>query len=376
MYFAVTDLQAYLVSFVAVRDHPTQPSPPRQLGGLRIISTANAIAASASAVRAALGVALVASLWVASGWSGGASAVIATAITSALFAVLPFPAKVSKQIFFGCLVGWVTAFSFDSFVLPQLDGFTQLALAITPIIFLGSFLGTFPQLAVFGLGFNIYFCFISNINNPHQYDPMGLLDTGFAMLIGIGVSSLAFSIIVPYAGDWVTARYLKQIRALVAETATRSPISPYLLLHFESSMRDFILQAAARPEKGYAGRSHLLGWALSSMEIGRAIIQIREASKRHGSHLPQEWALARRKWTDAISALFDQPGPATHSAALATTRSALHALPPADQFDEAPMILARFRIRALLRAVELSLTDSELPIYASAVAKPGRGYAS
>ncbi|WP_313273840.1 FUSC family protein [Stenotrophomonas sp.] len=366
LYFAVGDLRAYLRSFIAIRDRPTQPdraNPPRRT---RILSTANAMAASAAGLRAAISVLLVAWLWVASGWSGGGGAVIATAITSALFAVLPFPAKASKHIFLGCLAGWLAAFVFDSFVLPRLDGFALLALAIAPVIFLGSYLGTFPKFAVFGLGFNIYFCFISNINNPHQYDPMGLLDTGFAMLIGIGVASLSFSILVPYAGDWVTARYLTQIRALVARTATRAPVSPTLLLHFESSMRDFILQAMGRPEEGRIGRKQLMGWAFASMEVGRAIIQIREASQQHAAQLPPRWPAARRNWTRALAELFERPGPDAHQNALAATRAALEALPRLEQFNEAPLVLATFRIRALLRSVELTLTDEELPIHASA----------
>lgn len=365
LYFAVGDLRAYLRSFIAIRDRPAQPdraNPPRRT---RILSTANAMAASAAGVRAAISVLLVAAFWVASGWSGGGSAVIAAAITSALFAVLPFPAKASKNIFLGCLAGWLAAFVFDAFALPRLDGFAQLAVAIAPVIFLGSYLGTFPKLAVFGLGFNIYFCFISNINNPHQYDPMGVLDTGFAMLIGIGVASLSFSILVPYAGEWVTARYLSQIRALVSRTATRAPVSPTLLLHFESSMRDFILQAMGRPEEGRIGRKQLLGWAFASMEIGRAIIQIRETSQQHAAELPSEWAGARRSWASALAELFERPSPATHERALVTTRAALQALPRVRQFSEEPLVLARFRIRSLLRSVELTLTDEELPIHSS-----------
>lgn len=365
LYFAVADLRAYLRSFIAIRDRPAQPdraNPPRRT---RILSTANGMAATAAGLRAAISVLLVAGFWVASGWSGGGSAVIAAAITSALFAVLPFPSKASRNIFLGCLAGWVAAFVFDAFALPRLDGFTQLAMAIAPVIFLGSYLGTFPKLAVFGLGFNIYFCFISNINNPHQYDPMGLLDTGFAMLIGIGVASLSFSILVPYAGAWLTARYLSQIRALVARTATRAPVRPTLLLHFESSMRDFILQAMGRPEEGRIGRRQLLGWAFASMEVGRAIIQIREASQQHAAQLPAHWAGARRNWASALAELFEHPSPATHEKALAATHVALQALPRLSQFNEEPLVLAWFRIRALLRSVELTLTDEELPIHSS-----------
>lgn len=365
LYFATADLESYLDSFIAVRDRPA--NPPMSVRGKfharSIASTANRMAAIAAGVRAAVAVLLMAAAWVASGWTGGATAVIAVAITCALFAVMPQPAAASRKILFGCLAGWATAFAFDAFVLPRIDGFALLAVCIAPVIIAGSYINTFPRVAVFGLGFNIYFCFISNITNPHQYDPIGVLDTGLAMLAGIAMATLAFSIIVPYAGPWVTARYLRQLQRLVPTLAVAAPLQPGLLLRFESNMRDFIIQALARPVDGAIGRRNLLDWAFAALEIGRAILQVRQDSSAHRATLPTIWPAAQCAWQQAMAAVFESPSGAHHAQALAATHAALAALPAPDVFEDAPQVLARFRIRALLHATALSLMDPSLPFH-------------
>lgn len=365
LYFAAADLESYLDSFIAVRDRPANP-PPAVRGKFHarsVASTANRMAAIAAGVRAALAVLLMAAAWIASGWNGGATAVIAVAITSALFAVMPQPAAASRQMLFGCLAGWAAAFAFDAFVLPRIDGFILLAVCISPVIIAGSYINTFPRMAVFGLGFNIYFCFISNITNPHQYDPIGVLDTGLAMLAGITMATLAFSIIVPYAGPWVTARYLRQLQRLVPTMAAAAPLQPGLLLRFESNMRDFILQALARPVDGATGRRNLLDWAFAALEIGRAIAQVRQDSRDHHATLPRGWPAVQHAWQQATAALFESPSIERHAQALAATHAALAALPAPAVFEEAPDVLAQFRIRALLHATALSLTDETLPFH-------------
>jgi len=86
-------------------------------------------------------------------------------------------------------------------------------------IMIGSYANAFAKTAVFGIGFNIYFCFIVGISNPTVYNPSAYLDTGFALLFGIAAAAVAFSIMAPRAGDWISAQYLRQIRELVTHIA-------------------------------------------------------------------------------------------------------------------------------------------------------------
>ncbi|WP_038579862.1 FUSC family protein [Dyella japonica] len=364
LYFAARDFRDYLTDFIALReggaasaDHGSAKARPEH-----IVSTANHMAASAAALRAGIAVLAVASFWLASGWVGGASALVAVSITSALFAVVPQPAVASRHMFLGCLAGGVTAFLFNFFVLPRLDGFTLLAACMAPILMVGSYVNSFPSTAVLGLGFNIYFCFIGNLANPNVYDPTALLDTGFAMLLGIGTSALAFSVVLPYGSDWAMQSYLRQIRREVVRVACGSPLRDGLLLRFESGMRDFIIQLQSRASTRGGARSDFLGWAFAALELGRAIIQIRMDGANFAASLPSEWPAAQYAWQTSIAALFDQVTPERHAQALASTRAALQAIPRRNFVDTSPGTLACFRMRALLHATELSLLDDTLPL--------------
>jgi uncharacterized membrane protein YccC len=119
---------------------------------------------------------------------------------------VPNPTVASRQIFVGCLLGWAAGFAFNFLLLPHFDTFELLALSIAIFVMVGSYLNTFPKTAILGLGFSLYFCFIVNISNPTVYNPSAYLDTGFALLVGIGTAAVAFSVIVPRAGDWITAQ--------------------------------------------------------------------------------------------------------------------------------------------------------------------------
>lgn len=372
LYFAARDFRDYLADFIALRiggaagaDHPSAKRRPE-----RIISTANHMAAVAAGLRAGIAVLAVASFWRASGWIGGASALVAVAITSALFAVVPQPAVASRQIFMGCLAGAVTAFLFNFFLLPRLDGFTLLAVCMAPILMVGSYVNSFPSTAVLGLGFNIYFCFIGNIANPSVYEPSALLDTGFAMLLGIGTAALAFSVVLPYGSDWAMQSYLRQIRREVVRVACGSPLKEGLLLRFESGMRDFIIQLQSRLSGRDGPRSDLLGWAFAALELGRAIIQVRMDSANFASRLPPEWPAAQHAWQLAVAAVFRQVTPESHAHALAMTRAALQAIPRPNLVDTSPQTMACFRMRAWLYATELSLLDDTLPLQPRTEATP------
>lgn len=367
IYFAVIDLCSYVENFVAIREPAADQHPITGAGKIhtkRIVSTANRIAANAAGLRALIAVLVVTAFWIASGWTGGSSAVIGVAITSALFAVAPQPAIASRQIFLGCLAGWLTAFAFNFYVLPRLDGFVLLSVSLAPVIMVGSYINTFPRTAVLGLGFSIYFCFIGNITNSSLYNPAGILDLGFALLIGIGTAAFAFSVIVPYAGPWVTARYVKQIRREASHTACLGQADD-LLLRFESSMRDFVVLIAARPVGDQAGRRILFGWAFAALEIGRAVIQLREDAARPGSELPPGWASQQHEWLIAIARLFEQVTPERHARALQATRHALAMLPMPTRIEPSFPALSRFRMRALLHFTELSLLDETLPLMPS-----------
>ena len=362
-YFFVVDLNSYLENFMNLRKPLAElrASHEAKVSATRIIYTANSVAALSAGIRSMVAVLIVGVLWVISGWNNGSNGLVTVSIATALFAVVPNPAATTKQMFLGCLASIVVGFAFCFFVLPKLDGFVQLAACVAPVIMMGSYINSFPKIAALGLSFNLYFCLIGNITNPYVFDPLAFLDAGLASLVGISVAAFCYSAIAPWGGGFTTQSYLRQLRKLVAKMACRASLDDELVLRFESYVRDFTLQVASQPAANVASKKALLDWSFTALEMGWSIIRIRLDSRLYEVELPKEWPSYAHAWSSAIAQLFMQRTAQRYEEALQETRRAMDALPVPAVFDSSLHTMLRYRMWALLHAVELSLLDEALP---------------
>ncbi|MGF6809912.1 putative membrane protein YccC [Paraburkholderia sp. Clong3] len=366
LFFSIADLRVMCRSYVDARTVGRLPWPQSVLQAIsrigRTRASANRTSATIAGARAAVAVLVVGAAWIASGWVGGATAIVAVAITSALFALAPNPAVASWQIFGGCLGGWLAGFALNFFILPRIDTFELLAASMAIVVMVGSYMNTFAKTAILGLGFSLYFCFTVGITNPTVYNPSAYLDTGFALLCGIAVAAVAFSVLVPRAGDWISAQYMKQIRGLITHDAREADLDD-LLYAFELSLRDFILQIASAPADARVNRDHLIGWAFAALEIGRSMIQMRLDTHELGAALPTGWPAEQDAWLAALAEVFTAATPQAAEGALTATRRALDMLPLGENIAVDAMTLTRYRMRALLHFTELTLRDETLTLW-------------
>ncbi|MBZ5794753.1 FUSC family protein [Burkholderia contaminans] len=322
---ALDSLHAYLADFVAIR---RQPAPAAITSGaapapVRIVTSANRMVSAAAGLRAIVAVSAVSLFWIASGWTGAAGAVVSATIASALYSIMPAPAAATRQVALGCTVAWLASLSFNFVLLPDMDGFAPLAAAVALFIAIGTYLNSFPKTAAFGLGFNIYFCFLTNLTNPGVYAPTATLDAGFSSILGIVAASLAYSVVAPYAGDWATGRYLHALRRLVSADACFGELAG-LMPRFDAGVRDFTLQIAARPATGHLGQQELFAWCFASLEIGRSIVDLRTATA--AEPLDSAWHAHERTLCTTVARLFEQPSPETLRDAERAATDALAAL--------------------------------------------------
>ncbi|CAB3802956.1 p-hydroxybenzoic acid efflux pump subunit AaeB [Paraburkholderia ultramafica] len=355
---ACVSLRRYLDDFVGLRSPPRERR--RRIGPtpVRVATTANRVVSAAAGFRAILAVGTVSLFWIGSGWTGAASAVTTATISSALYSIMPAPATAARQTVIGCFAAWIASLFFNFALLPRLDGFAELAATLALFIMVGSYLNSFPKTATIGLGFNIYFCFLGNLTNPSVYAPVSALDTGFAAMLGISAASLAYSIVAPYAGNWVTGLYLRQLRRLVSTDACYGNI-PGLMARFDAGVRDFVQQIAARPTKSRYSQQELFAWCFASIEIGRSIIEIREAA--HNVDVDSAWQAAGHNIRKPIADLFESPSVRTLRAAEQAVVTALRSVDnvtnqPANEND------AHRSLRNCLNYIRLSLQDNLIPI--------------
>jgi uncharacterized membrane protein YccC len=350
---------------------------PWQQSVLRLIThidstraTSNRAAAILNGMRAAAAVLSVGAMWLASGWVGGSSALVSVAIVSALFTLAPDPVVASWQMFCGCVAGAIAGFFIAFFVFPLFDSFALLAACMAFPIVVSSYLNTFPKTATLGLGFGVFFCYTVNISNPVTYHPAQLLDTAFGLSLGIAAAAVAFSTIVPLAGDWISRQYLKQIRSLVTKSARDDDLEE-LSHRFESGMRGFIMRIASAPAGERVDQTRLVASAFAALEVGRAMIVIRQDTARVAAHLPNDWRTLQHEWLDAMADVFSAATPEARDRAMSATQQAKRALPNVDLDDTTAEALIAKRMRRLMHFTELMLKDDTLPLWQASAAANG-----
>lgn len=356
---ALDSLRLYLHDFIALRLPGATPGPSHAQQPARIVTRANRMVSFAAGLRATCAIGAVSLFWIASGWTGASGAVISAAIASALYSIMPAPAQATRQMVAGCCAAWLASLFFNFYLLPHLNGFSQLAAVLIPFIMIGSYLNSFPKTATIGLGFSIYFCFLSNLTSPSVYAPTITLDAGFSAMLGIGAASLAYSVVAPYAGDWVTGLYLRQLRKLVAIDACYGKLAG-LPLRFDSGVRDFVQQISARPVTGRYSKAALFAWSFASIEIGRNVIELRETGQ--DASLPSSWAASESKVRAAIARAFATPSAPACDDAVQAVSDALSVLTaPKDKSTGEEAALCA-RLRAPLNFIHLSLLDNLEPL--------------
>lgn len=313
-------------------------------------------AAIASGLRAAVAVGAVGVAWIASGWTNGYSAVVSAGITSGIYSLSSTPVTASWQAFAGCVLALVASFFLNFTLMPGVGDVTFLALSIGLVIFLGNYINTFPSIAVLGTGFCLYFCYMLSPTNVAVYNPPFFLDRGFALLIGIATSAVAYSLVIPHAGEWMARQYAAKIRRLL-EHAANDSIDPEDTAQIATTMRDLIVRIATVPNVSKLYREKNTEWAFGSLWVANALVQLRELGSSDVRQLPNGWSDARGKWLDAMTKVARCPDRTITELALSATERALIALETRTDQPSPDVRRAMFLVCVPLYSTWLALND-------------------
>jgi uncharacterized membrane protein YccC len=316
-------------------------------------------AAAIAGLRAATAVGAVGMAWVISGWDNGYSAVVGAAITSGVFSLSPTPALASRQAFVGCLLACIVSFIINFILMPTFGDVSVLALCLGIALFVGSYVNSIPRVAVYGAGFNIYLCYVLAPTNVAVYDPPFLLDHGFALLIGIAVSALAFSFVASAENAWMAKRSAARIRSIVLHAAQNS-VDPDDETQIGIAMRDLIVHISTLPELAPDRLDKTTAWAFDQLWIVNSLIRVRSLSVSRAKAFPETWGEAQGEWLRAMEELARRADSQSIEAALAATRRGLRVLDVPQGHATLDQRNAILEMRARLYSMSTALTD-QLP---------------
>ena len=288
---------------------------------LRFASRTDFITAIMGGVRAILAVWLVSTFWIWTAWSYGSSALMMVAIVCALFAPAADPVRAIKGGFLGISIAFPISFAFKFFIMPFLAGFGMLCAAMVPLLMFGAWLYRSPKTA----------------------------------MIGMAGSIVMFATFVPVTGSWLRRRIPRTMRHQVL-IACFAPL-PGLIHRFESSTRDVLRAIAAVQNAQDAHDRHTIDWMFLVLELGRAIIDLREGIQ---SFPQKEAAGSIKKCIRLVADLSREPTAQHRAVAIAAVDEAIHTINNLDieTSDKFPQNAMRL-IKTSLHCIRITLLDDE-----------------
>jgi uncharacterized membrane protein YccC len=358
----IDDLHAYAATYASL----AADSHARERWIERYTPKTNALAAGIGGLRAAVVVALLGAVWLATAWPSGGSLVLSGAATCALASSSPYPARMAFQIGAGTalasLVGLVLIFG----VYPHIDGFPLLCAVLTPCLGLGVFMTTRPKLLGYGFGYCIFFAALAGPDNLFHYDPAAYINDSIALVLAMLVTSIVCGTLLPPSIPWMRNRLLIDLRRQVV--AANHARLTRLRSRFESGTRDLMFQINALAANEPAFQRDALRWMFAVLEVGNAVLDLRReiatlpADTRHAKTTP--WLVAENKARRAVAALFDRPGEKRMDEALSATTDAIAAVQrrlttfaaPGDERHQLQRVLSH------LHFIRTALLDPQSPL--------------
>jgi uncharacterized membrane protein YccC len=188
----VTELSAAARLAVVVKDPDGTPAVANLLGppsrralprdrGLALLS---AFAATAATL-------IACALWIQGSWPEGAAAAQFAAIGCSLFATLDNPSKVLFAAVAGILLALPVAAVYEFAIFPRIDGFASLALVLTPMVLLFSWMQTSERLEGVALVLAVGFSGGLALQSRYRPDFASFINSNTAEVVGLLIAVVA-----------------------------------------------------------------------------------------------------------------------------------------------------------------------------------------
>jgi uncharacterized membrane protein YccC len=159
---------------------PSRRALPRD-HGLALLS---AFAATAATL-------IACALWIQGSWPEGAAAAQFAAIGCSLFATMDKPSKVLFAAVAGILLALPVAALYEFAIFPRIDGFASLALVLTPMMLLFSWIQTSERLEGMGLVLAIGFSGGLALQSSYRPDFASFINSNTAEVVGLLLAAAA-----------------------------------------------------------------------------------------------------------------------------------------------------------------------------------------
>lgn len=212
--------------------------------------------------------------WILSAWNVAPFAVISAVATTLLLSAAPNPVLAVKNFVQGAVFSFFISGVYDLYIIPNYVIDVQtFCLVLAPLFAFIAWLMTIPSKGIFAFGFTLIFITVCSMNLQYSIDIHTYIDTCIATVIGLSVAGLAFVLINSWSASWNEKRVTKLLSRKIASLTTEKLALQRVKL--ESTGFDLIQRFSTLGRLNTLSSDKLFKWLLSTLEIGRAILDIR-----------------------------------------------------------------------------------------------------
>ncbi|WP_051334968.1 FUSC family protein [Bradyrhizobium sp. Ai1a-2] len=247
---------------------------------------------------AALTIVLVSLFWIYSAWPNGATAVTFAGIMCAIMGARDNPAAGALVFFRMTVVAAVISAAYLFVLLPRLDTFAALAVALAPLYLVCGLLLTVPQAIPMVIPLVFVAGGLIGISNQMTYDFEAFANNALGYLVGVGFGAISLALFRPFGREVAATRMIRGLLRDLSRVATAA--TPETRTAYESRTFDRInaLLAQLDPETPRYGQSVQGGFA--ALRVGLNILILR----RELPHAPPDVADAIERALAGLSAAF------------------------------------------------------------------------
>ncbi|MFV0625561.1 FUSC family protein [Sphingomonas sp. ac-8] len=162
-----------------------------------------------SAVAAVAGILLTCAIWIATDWPQGGIAVMMVAVFCSLFAALDDPTPAIRAFILYTLMSLPVSAFYLFGVLPHVDGFPQLALALAPALLVFGRLMFDPRTTLPGLAMALGLLGSVALGERYSASFPGFVDGALAQLGGAGIAFATTRLLRTLGADWSARRLIR-----------------------------------------------------------------------------------------------------------------------------------------------------------------------
>jgi uncharacterized membrane protein YccC len=251
-------------------------------------------AAVLAAVRVFVAVGLAAVFWIATAWPAGDTFLVWAGLASCRYTITPDPARATQATFRGVIFAAAPTYLFTFYLLPQMDGFGMLVLALLPLIVVGVGIGiSLGRAGEVGAAM-ILLANGMDPTNTMQYDVVAFFNGVLATIMGIGVVCLTHAITFPTAIAWKRRIAERRLIQRITRAIQQSRMIPAGYLgSVVRTLNDCLLLYGDTVE-GHPGQAdalinlYTLGYEVSTLERG-------------GEDMPAELLNYRRRLVSTVT---------------------------------------------------------------------------